>query len=406
MPGRASNAASALAAAGAAESNARSTEAACSTTTATPAAATAADPQPAATVTPATTQQQPQFADDDPDSPYYIDRSLDETFMPHMIDCIMVQEFQSIFFKSHYVRIPAAPATAADAAQLQAQIDQSLSEGRLHETLPWQCMVALYEFTQHGSSDQRSTLQAVHGLVTTQLRCGAFLPELMLWLLPRLAKEQGLGHADTRELMLHAVMFLYDHPTSIDRQSAMARAVTNVARHIPGRLGWGTAVVAPVADMGAYDRHTTMQEQAHGLFCAKQYKMAKDTAERCVTYYGSMGQHWLACARKASCTLTLANSVSELKDTAGAEKILMNGQKTARLELGAKHPMTLKLVMQYAEVLLSRGYTEKVSAGSNGPLHTCKPYCQAIHASHTCKPYCQARTCPCVHMHVHMSVYE
>ncbi len=120
-------------------------------------AATGSQAAPAATAS-ATPPSQPQFADDDPDSPFYIHTALTKDDILLTLDQHMIEQFKSVFWADGIYQIPPAPTTAAAAAKLQGQINELLAAGRLHESFPWQCQMCMYSLTYLGDKHP-ATLQ-------------------------------------------------------------------------------------------------------------------------------------------------------------------------------------------------------------------------------------------------------
>ncbi len=183
----------------------------------TPAAAgptsdTTATPPPSDTpaTTPATPQPQ-HFADDDPNSPYYIHSQYTTEDMLRALDGTMMNEFTATKWTHDLIIIPAAPATAAAAAELQKQIDQLVADSRLWDAFPWLLQLAMYSLVCLGA-EHDNTYQVMYRIVDIATRCGAQPYSFAEWLLPRATKKWGLGHSKTRDLVMWSVEHVFEEP--------------------------------------------------------------------------------------------------------------------------------------------------------------------------------------------------
>ncbi len=163
---------------------------------------------PATTSSPQPTSQPQQFADDDPDSPYAIHIHKTKEQMLYILDKMMLREFERRYDWAQQIVVPPIPATKKAAAKLQQQVDKLLAAGRAYHAVPWQCQLALYSIYTHGVDSGDISLRAVYDFMKTVNQSGSHFLEVEQWLLPRIAKLWGLGHPDTRQLVVWCAEFL------------------------------------------------------------------------------------------------------------------------------------------------------------------------------------------------------
>lgn len=287
------------------------------------------------------TSQPQQFADGDPDSPYTDHMAdTDDELIVHL-DMIMFHVFKRMRWVKPIVAVPHPPSTAQEAGELQTQVDALLGEGRLHESLPWLCQLAHYSVAVLGQ-EHRDTLSAVHAVVRTAHECGVGKGMNMLsgWCAPRAARHWGLGHPDTRKVVWWAAQHLYESHDP-RKHPEFTRTVTNVAKHLPGGLGWGAAVVAPLADDEAYNKHAVLQNKAAKVLLEHNYELGQKMLERCVSFYASVGPHWLCTPRKVLCKSMLGFVAARVGSPEDSEPLELNAKRTAQRELGKEHKVTL-----------------------------------------------------------------
>ncbi len=303
------------------------------------------------------TAAQPQFADDDPDSPYYIESSLPQVVMLDIICELKLTALQHRHWEAAYVHVPAAPATPEEAAELQIQTDQLVAQGRMLEAFLWQCQIALYAFTVLGT-EHSETVAAVYSLVHNLYQRGRNNPWFVEWVLPRAAKAFGLADPRTRQAVEWGAAILCDCADPRE-QGVLTRATTNVAKHLPGGLGWGQASLAPV-DEDQYARTCVMQHKASELVQKKQHhKLARQMFERCLAYYESVGPHWLCSARAARTRHQMGLCVTMLDGFGAVDGLLVEAKKAAVRELGPTHRMSLSSHWMHAEYLAGLGRYEQ-----------------------------------------------
>ncbi len=131
------------------------------------------------------------------------------------------------------------------------------------------------------------------------------------------------------------------------------QVVFNVAKHIHGGLGWGTAVVAPVPDEEAYLKHAVLHGKAEQLLADEgeaSAALAKQMLTRCLAYYESVTPHWICSQRKSRCLQQLGQAECRLpKGLAAAEARFHAGMRAAQKELGANHEITRRSTWQVCE---------------------------------------------------------
>ncbi len=319
-----------------------------------------------------TATTQPQFADDDPDSPYTVLVPTTYCELLVVLDSIMMQGFKALCTQHGMWLVPRFPRTKAEAAALQAQIDQLLQDGRRYWALPWQCQLAMYcLWSEAIGTGHADTVQAVWSVISNMTQQGPDmkLHELCTWLLPRAAKLWGLGHPNTRQLVGHAADLGHAAVlTELDEPAAWGpaiKAVYNVAKHLPGGLGWGAAAVAPVPDEETFNMHVALQVTTAMIVLygkQQQVRQARDDLQRCVAYYESIGPHWLASVCKVRALRQLAACAARLDGDAAAEPMLAIAKRTAQRELGATHLYTLLTMCEYAQHLNSIEAFEKAKS--------------------------------------------
>ncbi len=209
--------------------------------------------------------------------------------------------------------------------------------------------------------EHADTVQAVYAVFRSAFESGTALPQqLLAWLLPRAAIQWGLGHADTRAFVTHLAHMLaaLEHTEPF---SVLTRATYNVARYLPGGLGWGTAAaaVAPVPDEAAYHRQTDMQARAQDYRQEgkqQDMKQARELLRSCVAYCESVGPHWLCTPRKVTCMRLLASCAASLESDEAAGDLYLAAMRTARRELGRTHRATWMCMYEYARHLNRIGH--------------------------------------------------
>ncbi len=240
--------------------------------------------------------------------------------------------------------------SAKAVARLQQRLDRLIAEGEVFAAVPLQSQLAAWVVQSKGP-DHADSLQAVHTLSQLQHQQNTIDPYIYMWLMPRAASQWGIGHPDTRQLVQQATRLLwhYDDPR---KHTNITQAVTDIAQQLPGGLGWGSLVVAPVPDQESYDRTVVMHNKAGDLFSQGHYKLAQTMYERCVVAYEQLGQHWLATPRKLECLMLIGGCMQMQGDWAAAEAHFLSSKRLAQRELGQDHPVTLKLGSRQADFLL------------------------------------------------------
>ncbi len=243
-----------------------------------------------------------------------------------------------------------SPPDSARLQQLHNRAMQLYDKGHIYEAYPLLCLAAFTACFEWGP-EHAGTLQAV--LAVTDITHHQANPRewLYTWLLPRAVSVWGWGHPDTQRLVRQAGMFLTSSPDAREHTS-FTQTVTELAQQLPGGLGWGSTVVAPLPDEDAYNRHVVMQARAQAMLQQdpRPDKLIKDMLDRCVAYYKSLGPHWLGCVRKAGCAGLLSAVVGTLDGPEAAQALVLKAKRTAQRELGPAHESTLVLMAWWARL--------------------------------------------------------
>ncbi len=213
--------------------------------------------------------------------------------------------------------LPAYPETAAERAVTREHLARLTELGLTQAALPMLCQEAAYGLAELGP-DHPDTLKAMYAVVGVCYQRGDIQPALYVWLIPRAARQWGVGHADTRSVVEQvATCLVLANSAALEHSTEVAMAA---AQQLPGGLGWGSTVVAPVPDEAAYRSHVLLQAEAESLARRlSDVPRARAMLDRCVSYFGSLGPHWLATPRKAKCKLWLARCASKADGEAAAE---------------------------------------------------------------------------------------
>ncbi len=295
------------------------------------------------------TEPHDQFADDDINSPYapIINIALADVLNDLWTTAAQVITNQYCRESDDFVLLPPPPTTAKAAAELQAQVDQLLQQGCLFEALPWQCQLAMYcIWAPRLGPKHTAALQAMYSVIEILWQYNRFhlVNHVYLWMLPHAAKEWGLGHPQTWQLVQWGAYATADMKEP-NAYVLFIRGVYHVARHLPGGLGWGTAAVVPVRDEEAYRKHVALQDRAEGLLPsenASESQLALQMLRRCVTYYESVGPHWLCSVRKYRVKRLLWSVTPPVEHPLQAIAEL---RRAASKELGPQHKMSMELTL-------------------------------------------------------------
>ncbi len=248
------------------------------------------------------------------------------------------------------------PKTVAQAALLQSQIDQWLQQGELWQAFPSQCVLAVYGLWTR--PDHADTLRTVSAVALGMLEREEWNSCLYEWLLPRHVRA-GLNCPTTRRVIEIAAMMCV---CTSDLHSNLVPTVVELAQQLPGGLGWGSTVVAPVPDEEAFIRHAVMQSQASSLSQQGEHKAAQDMLKRCVAYYDTLGQHWLAVPRKVSARVSICSIVRLTEGAATSEPIARQLKREAIQALGPAHPGVAGAIWEHGLALLDlRRYEQGMS---------------------------------------------
>ncbi len=247
--------------------------------------------------------------------------------------------------------VPRLPKTAKQAAQVQRQIDQWLQQGELWQAFPSQCVLAVYGLWTR--PDHADTVQAVMAVAESmhQREEEECMASVHPWLLYHAYHTWGLYDPRIRRL---AVQMADMHCRLGDprQHSSMLRALTALAQQLPGGLGWGSTVVAPVPDEEGYNRHAFMQAQGTQACDQGKYELAHTMLQRCLTYYKTMGLHWLGTSRRILTGVVMSRCVSHLQGHAEYEKMAHQYKREAVKVLGPNHPTTLCATWEHGLALV------------------------------------------------------
>ncbi len=278
-------------------------------------------------------------------------------------------------------RTPSMISDVHDIRSLTDSVWQLYESSEYHQAFPGLCRLALHHLQVSGP-ECPTLLALVIAVLLISYKRNNVQPAVFTWVLPRAAAQWGQRSGVTRELVQWAAMFLC-HCSDPRQHTELTRIVTQLAQQLPGGLGWGSTVVAPVPDADAYSRHAVMQQKAMQMLTDKAsdacHRLAKQMLERCVTFYEGMGLHWLACVRKVQCSKALSTCVARLESLAAAQALIVQVKRTAQRELGPKHDATLDVIWQHGCILreLNRheaalslfASTTRTREESAGPLH-------------------------------------
>ncbi len=177
-------------------------------------------------------------------------------------------------------------------------------------------------------------------MADSSFKRGIMLSHVLWWLLPRVEEHWGIDHPQTRQLVQHTAIDLYMCNDPRGSEPVM-QSVIDIAQRLPGGLGWGSTVVAPVPDEGTYSRNAVMQRKGMEAWAQGHTRLARDMAQRCLAYYETLGQHWLGTARKVQCLKLIAECEKAENGPAAAEPLFLQAKRTALRELGPAHEATL-----------------------------------------------------------------
>ncbi len=260
---------------------------------------------------------------------------------------------------------------------LYGKANRLLSEGKLHQAYPYQCTLAAYSMFRLGP-DHPDTVQLVNQLTVSTDQRAVSGPWHYVWLLPRAAQGWGVGHPEFRQLVQRAanVLTVIEEPESF---SELVRVVIAAAEQLPGGLGWGNTVVAPVPDEGVYNKHVIMQAESSRLTDKGEDAAAGALLQRCVAYYESLGDHWLGTPRKIYCMTRLAQCALDTDTPEQVESALRQAKSTGLRELGLRHPATLEATWVHTFTLFTQKRNEQALSlvsktlrllkEAYGPLH-------------------------------------
>ncbi len=260
----------------------------------------------------------------------------------------------------HKHRDPAA--SAAKVQELQVQDEHA-------KAYPWLCHVAYYSHKLFGP-DHELTIWSTYGVLRSQEERGNGGPELSTWLIPRLVERWGLDNEHTQCAVRQAALFLAAACDPREHKE-LARIVTPLAQELTrrGDMGWGYAAVGPVPDEEAYFKHCVMQAKAismlpaPGVQAPDTRRLIKDMLQRCVAYFESLGNHWLAVVRRVRCLENMACLVMDQEDgPAAAEAVIQKAKRVALRVLGSDHEVTLDMRWLQGSLVSAQGRHMQVRA--------------------------------------------
>ncbi len=225
---------------------------------------------------------------------------------------------------------------------LECEVRAMVARGEDFKAFPKLCELAFLTFLQWGP-DHPYTVREVYRVTESLFQRAEIRSALVTWLLPRAVEHWGIGHPDTLRLVQHSAIHLYKCKDPRDL-AEFARVVTEIAQQLPGGLGWGSAIVAPVPDEERFNSYVFMSFKAIEAKGQGHYRLAQDMLNRCVAYFDTLGAHWLGTPRKLQCMRTLADCVDDLEGFSASEPLLMQAKRTAQRELGATHEATLDIM--------------------------------------------------------------
>ncbi len=226
--------------------------------------------------------------------PAYLGLTPDQYFGPQDADT----KAMMLYLAAHMSDHNAVP----DPAKLESEIKSLLDRDQVYSAHPLLCLKAWYQCLQPGI-EHPDTLRAVHAVSGNLWHQGVPSAELITWLVPRYAAHFGPDHPDTRALVQLGGYLLCLAPDP-RRHPSLTRVVTEAAQQLPGGLGWGSTVVAPVPDEEAYCRMAFTQAKGTKLLQTNQPELGKKFLERSAAYYETLGSHWLGTVRRVA-TLAL-----------------------------------------------------------------------------------------------------
>ncbi len=273
-----------------------------------------------------------------------------------------------------------------------------VQEGEFFKALPLLCRVVFLTALQWGP-ESPLTLRALGRVMDHQHQRGEFEAAFYEWLLPRCVQHCGIDHPDIHELVQRAAVHLYSSADPREH-TQLTQIVTDIAQQLPGGLGWGSTVVAPVPDEEAFNRHAVMHSKANSLFEQGHHKLAADMLTRCVAYYDMLGQHWLGTARRLRCLRDLAVLSRSSNGPDTSLQLLRDVKRACKRELGATHELTLGVGTMYGAALVAAGRAEAAVSVLQKAAHLLQQtggplYCEVLsckvrilirfHIAHVCK---------------------
>ncbi len=246
---------------------------------------------------------------------------------------------------------PTAPFSCSqdiDVDKLRATAEQLKQQGEHWQVLPLLCRVA-HKVVSQGGAEHPEALAAVRDVIDAFSMCGGSHASFYVYLPPRAARadQWGLRHPDLKRLVQRATYDELLKPEGPCKDKDLLRIVTDIAQQLPGGLGWGKAVVAPLQDVEEYNKHANMQVDAVETFMRGDVEAAEAMLRRCVAYYEQFGPHWLATPRLVQCKVFLPSSGELLVCEQAAAKT----KRLAIDQLGPSHDMAVEAMWHHAHIL-------------------------------------------------------
>ncbi len=295
------------------------------------------------------------------------------------LDELMMRGFKGTHWGLFVHLLPPFPRSAFDAATLQGQIEQMVLQGHAFDAFPWQCQYALYcVWSQSAGFEHADTVEALFSVTSSLWQRRQQAPhELLAWLLPRAARQYGLGHENTRQLLAQAAdcMSLIRNPRDCE---ALSHVAHKLAQHVPGGLGWGTAAVTqlPVVEYGKWE---CQQHEAEEMVSEGYNHGPPASLQSCLELYEPHGPHWVYSQRRVRALQQIATCAAREHGEAAAEPYLRKAKRIAEQELGPTHQASLMSLGLYARHLIDVGAPEralplvqrmiKLTSEALGPRH-------------------------------------
>ncbi len=227
--------------------------------------------------------------------------------------------------------------------KLRTEAGRLQDEGRYHAAYAVLCQLAYWTFSYAGETDER-TLRAVEFVILNASVRGEEGLTAYMWFLSRVGQQCGISEVAVQHYIQDAAHMLYairDPRVYVE----LTHIVTELSAQLPGGLGWGSTVVAPVPDEETFYKHCVLESRAIDMYNTRTaLPLARQMFERCVTYFTSLGPHWQGVCRKVRCMMRAASCMLAMsKDKFGdeAKEMVQRGEsellQVSQLSLVALH---------------------------------------------------------------------